>query len=750
MQRRVFGAGTLLLIVLGSWLLALLGIGLKVLPAAGDHLDDATIGADGPDAPVVVIGVPGLTWEHLSTGSTAGMSGVTGRGGTAALVLRGAHEVTCAEDAWLTIGSGQRAATDRPGCGDYEPAAATGTLNTRDMADEPITADEWQRWQAAADRRALGARPGTLAEVVEAHGSCIAAYGPEAALAAARPDGSIAVYHHRGLTETLVAGETEPPISLPLLTPECQVHLLSAPAVGTGSQPGQLGRIDDAVALLLAELPEETTVILAGLGHTEGRAEATALGITPISSGEATRGRLTSTTTRQADLVQLTDLTPTIVGALGMPIPQEWAGGPAQLAAVDERPWEHARDVAGGVSAAKRWAPTGLVSSAGVLAALLLGAGVLRFSGRPAVQEHVSPPSTYPQNQPRQVRAEMGDSLIRGLTTLGLALPVAFFLVGALPWWSSDQPLLALIVSAFTIAGLLAAVTLSGPWARHPWGPAGVVAAVTAAVLGADAIASARWGLVSVLGLQPVTAGRFYGMGNVGFGLLLGALVVLMAALLAVLGPGRRAAAVTSVVVLGLAATVVNGAPQGGADFGGLPALVAVTGLVALAASGRSWSMGRVVLIGVLAVVAAGAVLVGDWARGPETRTHLGDFVQSILDGEAGGIVTRKLQQSLSILMDYPSAWLVVLALILALLLVTVRLPFLDRAFGRLWRGYQTRAVVTAGLIGALLAWVLNDSGLAAAGACLAVMSLGVVSVLSQPESAASTDAPQSQGRSGS
>ena len=80
------------------------------------------------------------------------------------------------------------------------------------------------------------------------------------------------------------------------------------------------------------------------------------------------------------------------------------------------------------------------------------------------------------------------------------------------------------------LAGLVAGVAWAGPWRRHRIGPSAVVAAITMVVLGADVLVSSRLGLVSVLGLQPVTAGRFYGQGNVGFGVMLGCLLVVCAA----------------------------------------------------------------------------------------------------------------------------------------------------------------------------------------------------------------------------
>ena len=41
-------------------------------------------------------------------------------------------------------------------------------------------------------------------------------------------------------------------------------------------------------------------------------------------------------------------------------------------------------------------------------------------------------------------------------------------------------------------------------------------------------------------------------------------------------------------------------------------------------------------------MVAVGLISVVDWARGPDRRSHLGNFVQRILDGDAIDVVARK------------------------------------------------------------------------------------------------------------
>jgi hypothetical protein len=79
-----------------------------------------------------------------------------------------------------------------------------------------------------------------------------------------------------------------------------------------------------------------------------------------------------------------------------------------------------------------------------------------------------------------------------------------------------------------------------------------------------------------------------------------------------------------------------------GADFGGVITLTPTVLFLALAVSGLRLTWTRVIVIAAAAVAAVAAVSVADWSRGPGARSHLGDFVQRVLSGDAWPIVLRK------------------------------------------------------------------------------------------------------------
>lgn len=729
-------AWLLVVLVLGTWVVAAVAAGTGLAPrAGGSSTTPDSLGAPGA-GPVVVVGVPGLTWDLVSPQGTPEIHALAEEGGAAALVLRGTHEVTCAADAWLTLGAGQRAATDVEGCGD----AGSGGAPTSDraapvQAREVVTADGdgaqvdpavWDRWVQEGLRRSLVARPGTLADSVEAAGSCVAAYDPLAALGAADEEGRVAAY---------LPGDQLLPDRL---APGCAVHLMSTPSVTTPDRAARtarpeprdevvvdeqvLGEVDAAVGALADRLPARSSLLLAGLGHPGDEAVATALVVHPVAAG--TEGAsLTSGSTNQRGLVQLTDLTPTVLvgaGAGDGRLPDALAGAPV-TAAADPDGLAHAQDLAAAASGAKTLAPA-VLGTAAVLLVPVLALGLVRRWGR----------------------------VVAVVSTVATAVPVATWLAGLLPWWRPERPAVALTAGVLGAAALVAVLAWAGPWRRHLLGPPAVVAAVTLAVVGADALCSSRLGLVSVLGLQPVTAGRFYGQGNVGFGTVLGAFLVVAAAVLSWLpgdraggergaepsgaavrgGAGGRAGrgvgAALAVLLLGGGLTLVNAAPWGGADFGGVPATVVATGLLVLTALGLRWRARNLLGLAVLGVLVAAAVMVLDWLRGPERRTHLGAFVQQVIDGQALGIVTRKLDQSLGILVDYPLSWLAVAALV-AVAVVVVRRP---RWSARLWEPAGAHPAAMAGVVAMVLGWVLNDSGIAVVALALAVLVGAALTVL--------------------
>jgi len=247
-----------------------------------------------------------------------------------------------------------------------------------------------------------------------------------------------------------------------------------------------------------------------------------------------------------------------------------------------------------------------------------------------------------------------------GFRVLGVvvgAVPVATFLANLVPWWRAGGA--GLYLAVLGAVALVAGLALLGPWRRSALGPLTVVAAVTAVTIVLDVLSGSRLQLGSPMGVHPLVAGRFYGLNNSAFALLMVSSLLVAAVLgSALVARGRRAWGVGVVAAVGVVVTVVDGMPGLGSDFGGPPALVPAFAVLALLVAGVRVGWRRVALVLGAGIVVVSAFAIADWLRPEASRTHLGRFVQTVLDGGLLDVIVRKAGQNLTIL---TSSWLIVL-----------------------------------------------------------------------------------------
>ncbi|MDO4888643.1 MAG: hypothetical protein Q3979_08095, partial [Actinomycetaceae bacterium] len=262
---------------------------------------------------------------------------------------------------------------------------------------------------------------------------------------------------------------------------------------------------------------------------------------------------------------------------------------------------------------------------------------------------------------------------------LGLTLasvPLASLIVNMFPWWTASDATLALFAGSWGLAAVLGLLAM----VIERFVRAGALLTITtstAILIAVDAAMGSTAMADSPVGFNLLTAARFYGVGNEAYALL--ATGVLLA--LAFLGErlrgdgGRRrtAWAVAAIAVPGFAVAAVDALPSMGADFGGvlsfLPALFLLMLLVARVR--LSWL--RIVSIGGITALVAAGIAFADWLRPEGSRTHLGRFVQSILDGEILDVLGRKLATNWRLLLNSTHRWVVLAALVLlALALVAL------------------------------------------------------------------------------
>lgn len=507
----------------------------------------------------------------------------------AALSTRPRNLADCAAAGWSTIGAGRRA-----GVGGLCNPAVIGTGEQARVAD-------WQARVDAAAARGGDAHLGTLASVSD---RCIQAVGPGAALAAARPDGSLDNY----LTFDQFAAAD--------YRLDCPLTLVDS------------GDSEELITTLAAR--DDVTVIVAGVGHdlTLSVPDPKALQVI-YRIGTTFPGLMTSPATRREGVVTITDLSRTLAGFQldGDRLP---AQAPMDGSLIEVFPQSMSpqlvTDKLRAVDNLSQVAVIGYVVGAAI--GFLLGALIAVFVARRLWT-------------PAKV----------ALAALSVLL-ATLMLTGAFPWATEDQPAAALIFSLVFWLVALTVLTLAGSHLLKIGFPV-VAAGLTLAAFTCDAALGAVMQPGSLLNSKPTAGARWYGFGNVTFGSYATA-GLFVAGYLAhrFRQLGRRWMAATAVLVIGGLVIVCQGWPTMGADFGGVISLTPGVLFLALAVSGLKITWRRLVIIGVAAVLAVAAVSIVDWQRGPGRRSHLGDFVQRVIDGDAVGILLRKGLSSLGTLVS--------------------------------------------------------------------------------------------------
>ena len=693
---------------------------------------------------IAVIGTGGLSWSDVSAKTTPALWSLLREGSSANLSVHSVRANTCPVDGWLSLSAGERAGDVDAAGGGADGAADSGSPDGAKQAcqalPEHMTAGKvphWNDYLAAAAATRFNASLGLLGDQVASHGGCIQAVGPGAALGAALSNGIVDRY--RPFDEsTLTAALASCPATL------IDVGSIRDPADLDPQDPShptttraqQVAAVDARVAAVLNAAPSGTDVVLASVadaGVTEGLRLIAGTG--PYFGA----GTLRSTSTRQEGLVQLTDLTPTILDHLRIPRPSSLGGAPLQFAPAGGNSQQSADERLGALLDLDQSSHEvrGLVEpffygfALLQLALYLVAAGLWRRGWGTEPQRGSRPKTRRELNATPRRRHLL--VLTRHAAIIAATIPVSTFLANLLPWWRFSMPLLSVVASVALFAAGISMLALLGPWRRRLFGPLVVVSVTTMAVLAVDLMTGSRLQLASLMGLQPVVGGRFYGMGNVTFALFATATLMLCIAvgsrLVTVQQPRMAAVAVAAI---GSVALAVDASPSWGSDFGGPPALLPALILLILAVLQirLTWRRLVVVALGTGLFVLVLALL--DWLRPPESRSHLGRFVQTAFDGGAWDVIARKLDQNMSLLFSNPVSLLIPVGLVgLAYILARP----MSRAAGPLRRSFRRIQPLRPGLVAVLVMWVigfaLNDSGTAipAVGAALAIPLVIAVAV---------------------
>ncbi|HLM21387.1 MAG TPA: hypothetical protein VK390_07680, partial [Propionibacteriaceae bacterium] len=612
----------LLLLVMGA-----VFIGLRGIHALADEPQQSAIFTDQ----VVVVGVTGRTELTPADRAVLGTHLDGAQAGTVS--IRPRYVGDCAAAGWTTLGAGRRAAVEG--------------LCAPDVQKGKVT--DWAERQAAAAARRGDAQLGTLAGSVP---GCVAAVGPGAALAAAKPDGSVASYQS---PEEFVTGGMQT---------QCPITLVDA------------GPLSDQIITQLGGR-RDITLIVTGVGPAAGSDDPSLQVIYRL--GTTLPGWLTSASTQREGIVTLTDLTRTLIDF----------GAPGSTVAIDGSPFavydadltlDEINAKINSVAALSDAAPIGylVLGLAGSVLFVILVAGVL-----------------------------LGRFLLPKLIlTLGGVLPAAMMLTGAVPWQKSSSP--GLVVSIVVVAWsaiLTALALLVGRLAQVP-----AIIAATALSVAAFTFDAALGGVMqpgSLINSRPIFGLRWYGFGNVTFAAYASAGLILAGYVAhRYLATGRRVAAIVAVAVVGFGIVICEGWPSMGSDFGGVIALTPAVLWLMLALSGVKITWPKLLAIAGSAVLVIAVISVLDWLRGPDRRTHLGNFVQRILDGDALDVISRKAVASADTIVSVVGIGSLLIGVVLWIVIFTYLVPRVSPDFS------TVRSTLIAALVVAILGTLLNDGGI--------------------------------------
>ncbi|MET0740973.1 MAG: hypothetical protein ABWZ26_05390 [Candidatus Nanopelagicales bacterium] len=674
------------LMAAAAGLLAVVGLATDASPAGA-----VTPTQDPSTEHVVVVGVPGLRWEDVSAAATPALWDVAERGSVGSLSVRSARARTCPGDGWVQLGTGNRARGPAP------VRLVDGTVVCALLPPEQPEGDGaavvgWADLVEANNDLLFDAVLGLMGDEVAVNtDGCVSAAGPGGAIGGADLSGRVPLWSPE------VAGLGADDVA------ECPLTVLGSNALSDGVRtPDRMAMVDEVIATADRLRPPGSLLLV--LGVSEVATERPQLHLAVAQGPGFTGGELTSATTRRAPFVQLSDVAPTVLEALGIDLPSE----------MPYQPWrsddgDRQVDLADEVVRLQDFN----------LHAVRMGDLVPPFFLVIVLTQIVLYGGAY------LVLRRVPDARVRGsvliatqvVALLAAAGIVSTYVANLVPWWRAEQPLLVLLAAVAVSAGLIVGLAYAGPWRRHPFGPAGAVAVISVVIMTIDVVQGSQLQLSSLAGYSPIVAGRFVGFGNIAYAVF--GTSALLATAAVVSGLGRRPTLVV-VSAAGLLAVVLDGAPELGSDFGGVIALVPAFAVLGMLAAGIRLSWRRLALVLAAGVVAVAIVSTLDYLRSEADRTHLGRFVADVLDGDAWVVVQRKLEANLNLLQSSVLTWLV--PVVIAFLWFLLRRPR-----GQLRRAFLVVPTLYAGLIAVLVLGVVgglvNDSGVAvpAMAACVAI-----------------------------
>jgi hypothetical protein len=680
---------------------------------------------------LVMIGTQGVRWPDINSTDTPTLWDMLSRGADAGGVTAGVVDTNrrCDNAGWLALSAGRTVITGEALGGEFECQPieihedSTATVTTNPVNTNPVTIDpqpgsdepgndspvgqgtldpsvqtpnpagsghvvNWDALVAAQARSAYVPTLGTFGQALADNNVCATAVGTGASIALADKSGAVArTVPLESLTSTMVS--------------QCPLTIIdagSAPMLGGemhAERAEALRAVDATIAGILNELPRDATVMVMDVGNPSPLVPVLGVGLVQGDVDTAAR-YLSSVSTRWEGVVRLLDLPITLVDALGVPQPADFAGTPVLSGGLRPSDDEQTAEEISVISTKDRIMrlATGSSTAIPLWITLALFAVVTLYLPRLA------------GSSAGKVRA-----VVEALLLILAALPAGQFLVGTLPWWKPD-PASWRLWTALAIATLLVAAVANLAPRRPVWAAPLVITSITFILLTTDAILGTPMHRGSPLGPSPTLGGRFFGFGNPTYSVYVSAGLFVAAALGTVIAKRWKPIwAGVFAAVIGMVAMLISLWPDFGADVGGGLVIVPTFAVLALVLSGLKVTWKKLFLAAFLGVAMVAGIGILDWRRPEAQRTHLGTFIQSVIDGSAWEIIARKGGYAARTLTRGPEAWI---TMILLLALIAMLVGWLrSRWYQRAKEEWPTLTpLLVSMVVGAVAGGFMNDYGL--------------------------------------
>ena len=389
-------------------------------------------------------------------------------------------------------------------------------------------------------------------------------------------------------------------------------------------------------------------------------------GVAGIPGGN---GALTSPTTRLPGIVAAIDVPVTILHQLGLPIPKGVKGQAMRAEGVRDAGELKSVGARLRVVSGRRTPTLGVLMFTWL--SLLLACGVAADR--------------------RGVRA----ALRIGALAMFWVLPMLL-----LTGWIAPSRLAEMAIVTAGAFGLGALTDRLVRWPRAPLVPA----AVTLAAYATDLAFGSPLIIRSLLGVNPRSGSRFYGLGNELESTLAVLLMVGLGALLWNRGRSRSSAAI--VAVAGAVLSVFVGAAELGADVGGVITVGAGVAAAALLMLPGRLSRRRIALAALVPVAAIVLLALLDLATGGN-----GHFTRTILHADSGTALWDVVKRRYTLAFNVFTLGAMPLIVVVALLAVAYGLRHRERIYAPLRGSPGWFAAFVGGLTASIAGALFNDSG---------------------------------------